>query len=110
MKGTNIGEFEELIMLTVGVLQPEAYGVAIKEEIHSQTQRKVTLSTVHSALHRLEKKGLLKSKFGQSTSERGGKRKRIFDITAFGAKCLKESHEIRNSMYKSIPQLILNQA
>lgn len=110
MKGTNIGEFEELVMLTVGVLHPEGYGVGIKEEILRQTQRNVTLSTVHSALHRLEKKGLLESRFGEATNVRGGKRKKYFIITAFGAKCLREAHEMRNQMYQTIPSLVLNQA
>lgn len=110
MKGTNIGEFEELVMLSVGLLHPEAYGVGIKEEIFRQTERKVTLSTIHSALHRLERKGMLKSYFGEATNIRGGKRKKYFSITAFGAKCLREAHEIRTEMYRSIPDLVLNQA
>lgn len=109
MKGTNIGEFEELVMLAVGILHPNAYGVGIKEEIYNQTDRKVTLSTVHSALHRLEKKGLLESNFGEATNIRGGKRKKYFTVTAFGARCLKDAHEIRDLMYRTIPSLVLNQ-
>ena len=110
MKGTNIGEFEELVLLAVGVLYPKAYGVGVKEEIFRQTERKVTLSTVHSALHRLEKKGLLESKFGEATNVRGGKRKKYFSVTAYGAKCLREIHEIRANMYRTIPSLVINQA
>lgn len=109
MKGTNIGEFEELVMLSVGVLHPQAYGVGIKEEVFNQTERRVTLSTIHSALHRLEKKGLLESRFGEATNVRGGKRKKFFTITAFGAKCLKRAHEIRTNMYQTIPSLVLKQ-
>jgi PadR family transcriptional regulator PadR len=109
MKGTNIGEFEELVMLAVGILHPHAYGVGIKQEIYNQTERKVTLSTVHSALHRLEKKGLLDSNFGEATNVRGGKRKKYFTITAVGARCLKDAHEIRYNMFRTIPSLVLNQ-
>ena len=108
MKGTNLGEFEELVMLAVGVLFPKAYGVGIKEELLKQTGRKVTLSTIHSALHRLEKKGLLQSEFGEATNIRGGKRKKYFKITAFGARALKEARDIRDQMYNSIPKLVLN--
>lgn len=109
MKGTNIGEFEELVMLAVGILHPQAYGVGIKEEIFRQTERSVTLSTIHSALHRLEKKGFLDSNFGEATNIRGGKRKKYFTITAFGARCLKDAHELRDNMYRTIPSLVLNQ-
>jgi DNA-binding PadR family transcriptional regulator len=110
MKGTHLGEFEELVMLAAGALHPEAYGVAIKEEILQQAQRKVTLSTIHSALHRLKDKGLLDSHFGEATNIRGGKRKKYFTITAFGARCLREAHEIRENMYGTIPSFILEQA
>jgi len=108
MKGTNLGEFEELVMLAVGILYPEAYGVSLKEEIYQQTERKVTLSTIHSALHRLENKGLLKSHFGEATNVRGGKRKKFFTITAYGARALKEARKVRDTMFNSIPQLVLN--
>lgn len=109
MKGTHLGEFEELVMLAVGALHPEAYGVAIKEEILQQTQRKVTLSTIHSALHRLKEKGLLNSHFGEATNIRGGKRKKYFTITAFGARCIREARDIRENMYGTIPSFILEQ-
>lgn len=107
MKGTNIGEFEELIMLIVGVLYPEAYGVAIKKDILEQTGRKVTLSAVHSALHRLEKKGLLESKFGDATKKRGGKRKKLFVITTYGSKILNEVMSVRKHLWEAIPKVAL---
>ena len=96
-------------MLSVGILHPHAYGVGVKEVIFKQTERKVTLSTVHSALHRLEKKGMLESTFGEATNVRGGKRKKYFIITAFGARCLKESFEVRKQMYHTIPIPALQQ-
>lgn len=106
MKGTNLGEFQELILLTIGALHPEAYGVAIKEEVHNQTGRKVTLSTVHAALNRLEEKGYVKSEFGEATSMRGGKRKRFFTITAYGVKALAEAKEQRETLWNSMPDVV----
>lgn len=107
MKGTNLGEFEELTLLVVGQLFDEAYGVAIKEAINGQTRRSVSLSTVHSALHRLEKKGFLNSRMGSPTKIRGGKRKRLFRLTLAGARALQYSVELRNQLWESIPKLAL---
>ncbi len=106
MKGTNLGEFQELVLLTIGVLYPEAYGVGIKEEILSKTGRKVTLSTVHAALNRLEKKNLITSDFGEATKMRGGKRKRYFTITAFGIKTLNETRAQRDLLWNAIPEQV----
>lgn len=106
MKGTNLGEFQELVLLTIGILYPEAYGVSIKEEILSQTGREVTLSTVHAALVRLEEKGFVKSEFGEATSMRGGKRKKYFTITATGVRMLTESKEQRESLWNSLPDIV----
>lgn len=108
MKGTNLGEFQELVLLTIGVLYPEAYGVGIKEEIYVKTNRKVTLSTIHAALNRLEKKGLIKSELGESTAIRGGKRKRYLKITAFGIKMLSESRAQREELWSAIPQIVFD--
>ncbi len=107
MKGTYLGEFEELVMLSVGVLHPEGYGVAIKNHIEKLTTRKVTLSTVHAALHRLQNKGFLASEFGEATKERGGKRKKIFTITIAGSKALRASRGWREEMWATIPDIAL---
>lgn len=106
MKGTNLGEFQELILLTIGTLHPEAYGVSIKDEILSQTGREVTLSTVHAALVRLEEKGFVKSEFGEATNIRGGKRKKYFTITSLGVKMLSEAKEQRESLWNSLPDIV----
>lgn len=108
MKGTNIGEFEELVLLMVGVLYPEAYGVGIKNEVLSRTGRKVTLSAVHAVLQRLQEKGLLKSEFGKSTKVRGGKRKKLFEMTSEGSKILSETRDTRNELWSEIPEVALN--
>ncbi|MEL6559860.1 MAG: PadR family transcriptional regulator [Bacteroidota bacterium] len=106
MKGTSLGEFEELCLLAVGILHGDAYGVAIKEEIEQRSGRKATISTIHSTLIRLEKKGFLNSKMGGATDNRGGRAKRIFEVTAFGKKAINEARELRNTMWQDIPKIL----
>ena len=108
MKGTQLGEFEELVLLVVGVLFPEAYGLNIREEIINQTKRKVAIGAVHSALSRLDEKGFLESELAEGTHERGGRRKRLFKITASGKQALEKNHELRNSLFSQIPEMALN--
>jgi PadR family transcriptional regulator PadR len=105
MKGTQLGEFEELILLIVGVLYPQAYGLNIRLEIQSQTGRTVALGAIHSALSRLEEKGFLKSKLAEETHQRGGRRKRLFTITAAGKAAMVKNHEMRNNLFNKIPNL-----
>jgi PadR family transcriptional regulator PadR len=103
MKGTNLGEFEELVLLVVAVLYDNAYGVAVREEIARRTGRKVTISTVHAALQRLDKKGYAKSRYGEATAKRGGRRKLLFTVTPAGAAALNKSRELRNGLWEEIP-------
>ena len=107
MKGYYLGELEELVLLTVGVLFPEAYGVSVMDEIDKQVGRSLNISAVHSVLTRLEDKGFLKSKMSEPTEERGGRRKRIFLITASGKRAIEEVNEIRNQLYNQIPKVAL---
>jgi PadR family transcriptional regulator, regulatory protein PadR len=107
MKGTYIGELEELVLLTVGILYKAAYGVAVMDEIEKQTGRTLNISAVHAVLTRLEEKGLLTSEMGDPTNERGGRRKRIFSLTAAGRKALAETNELRNQLYNQIPKVSL---
>lgn len=108
MKGTNIGEFEELVLLMVGVMHPDAYGVSVKNELLARTGRKATLSAVHAVLQRLQEKGFLNSEFGESTGVRGGKRKKLFRLTAAGSKVLNETRETRNQLWSEIPKVALS--
>jgi PadR family transcriptional regulator, regulatory protein PadR len=107
MKGYYLGELEELVLLTVGVLFPEAYGISVMDEIEKQVGRSLNISAVHSVLTRLEDKGFLKSKMSDPTEERGGRRKRIFLLTAAGKRALEESNEVRNQLYNQIPKVAL---
>lgn len=81
MKRTYLGEFEEIVLLSVAVLDGRAYGVNITHEINQQTSRDVRLNQVHAALQRLEEKGMVVSRMGEPTPERGGRRKRLFTIS-----------------------------
>ncbi|SKC45627.1 transcriptional regulator, PadR family [Ohtaekwangia koreensis] len=107
MKGTHIGELEELVLLMVGILYPEAYGVAVMDELEKQAGRSLNISAIHAVLTRLEEKGLLKSKMSSPTEERGGRRKRIFVLTAAGKRSLEETNELRNQLFNRIPPLAL---
>jgi len=102
MVRANIGELEELLLLAIGSLVPEAYGYSIKDLVLEKASRDVNLSAVHAALYRLEKKNLLKSRFGDATAIRGGKRKKYFELTSAGVAAIKDSREIRNSLWNSI--------
>jgi PadR family transcriptional regulator PadR len=100
-----LGEFEELVLTMVGVLQDDAYGNAIVTEIRERVERDVNLSAVHVTLYRLEDKGLVKSQMGGATNTRGGRRKRIFTITNAGLSILRSMKEARMDLWKLIPQL-----
>lgn len=99
-----LGEFEELVLLSVAVLENTAYGVTIAAELKQRTNnRLISLSGVHIALYRLEEKGFVRSELGGATAERGGRRKRLFNITALGKRTLAEMRQIRNELWDAIP-------
>lgn len=104
MKGTYLGEFEELVLLTVGVLYDDAYGVSVVQEIKKETGRVVNISAVHSALKRLQAKGFVVSSMGGATNERGGRRKRFFTLTTHGKQALDEAQSLRLKLYNRIPK------
>jgi len=104
MKGTNLGEFEELVLLIVIAIPEEAYSVAIADEIRAKAGRTVAHSVVHTALYRLEEKGFVKSEMGAATAERGGRRKRMYSITASGMKALELSKSNRDQFWQMIPK------
>jgi PadR family transcriptional regulator PadR len=108
MKKYQLGEFEEIVMLTVGVLYDNAYGVSIKKEIETRLSRKVSVGALQSALKRLEDKGYLASREGESTQERAGRPKRYFSITAYGKKAVEYTRATRDELWRSIPKVALN--
>ena len=103
----HLGEFEEVVMLTVCILHGNAYGIAIIAEMEKQLQRKVSIGSLQTVLRRLEEKGLLESELGEATKVRGGKRKRFFNATALGRKILEETKEQRFRLWNAIPNVVL---
>lgn len=105
MKGTNLGELEEIVLLIVANLYDSAYGVAIKFEIEEKCGRNITISTVHNVLQRLQEKGFLESRYSEPTKERGGKRKLLFKVTKSGQESLVNSRTMRESLWKGVSKL-----
>ncbi len=103
MKKTKLGEFEELVLLTVATLQEEAYGVEIKRELEDRLKEKLSVGSIQSALKRMEQKGFLTSEFGEATQKRGGKRKRIYTATPYAHRILAEMKNIRAALWSAIP-------
>lgn len=100
---TRLGEFEEVILLLVGILGEEAYAFKISDEFESQTSRAISIGAIHSTLSRLEDKGFLTSAMGPSTAQRGGRRKRIYTITAYGQRALADARNFRLSLWNQYP-------
>lgn len=108
MKRTNLGELEEIILLIVASLHENAYGILIQEEVATQCERKISISSVHNVLHRLEEKGFLSSFYSDPTPERGGKRKLIFSLTTAGKKAMEDAKHLRDKLWNNIPSIIFS--
>jgi DNA-binding PadR family transcriptional regulator len=107
MKGTNLGEFEELVLLTIATLMSDAYSVGICDELSKHTGREVKLGVVHAVLNRLEEKDYIKSRLGEATKTRGGKRKRFYELTVPGKAALVRAKEMRDQLWSRIPDIAL---
>ncbi len=104
MKKTTLGAFEELVLLTTGVLQDNAYGVTIKQELEVQLKKNISLGALYAALQRLEEKGWVTSRVGGITEKQGGRRKQYFDITKEGVIALNEVRNMRNNLFDRLPE------
>ena len=105
MKESSLGEFEELLLLMVAAQHDEAYGVGILEALQEKINRKLRISAVHVTLKRMEEKGYVTSRFGGITSQRGGRRKKFYVITALGKQMLDQQYTLRNTLYEQIPNI-----
>ena len=97
-----LGEFEQLVLLTLLRLGETAYGVTIWEELCDRSERDVSLSAVYTTLTRLEDKGFVASRVGEPTPERGGRRKKFFRLDPLGARALSASHETYRRMARGL--------
>lgn len=103
MKKLTLGAFEELVLLAVGVLQDNAYGVTIKSELEEQLKKQISLGALYAALQRLEEKGWVNSRVGGITEKQGGRRKQYYDITKAGIEALNEVRSMRNDLFDRLP-------
>ena len=106
MKGDRLGEFEELTLLAVLALGERAYGVPVQELIEQEAAREVTLGAVYAALERMERKGLLRSSFSEAVAERGGKRRRLFQVTETGVRVLHDTRRAREALWSAVPRSV----
>lgn len=105
MKSKSLGEFEELVLLTVAAQHDEAYGVSIKEGLEEALGKKVNISAIHVALKRMDEKGFVNARFGGITQDRGGRRKKFYVITSLGKQKLDDQFTLRTSIYQKIPNI-----
>ncbi len=95
-----LGEFEELVLLAIGGLDEEAYTVSIQQLLESHTNRSISMGALYTSLERLTKKGFLSSSMSEPTTERGGKSKRIYQVTYEGETALREVKSVREQLWK----------
>jgi len=100
----HVGNLEETVLLLTMYME-EVYGVSVAEEYRNQTGNGISIPAIHTVLRRLEDKGLLKSAMGESSPERGGRRKRLYEATAYGFGMIREIKKERIRIWKKIPQL-----
>lgn len=89
--GDALGEFEQLVMFAVLRLDEDAYGTSIRDELRVRAERDVSPGAIFTTLERLESRGLVTSRYGEPTAERGGRRKRFYRLTADGRRALARS-------------------
>ncbi len=101
-KGDYLGEFELVVLLALARLGNDAYGVSIYEEIQRITGRDASVPAVYVTLTRLEKKGLVSSRVGEPTGERGGRAKKFFQVEPAGADALKRSRDMLDRLWEGV--------
>lgn len=104
MKGDHLGEFEEFTLLAIRALGDDTYAVPLQQFIEEATGRAVSLGTVYSALTRLENKGYVRSSMSGAIAARGGKARRMYDVTPLGVRTMKELHRVRLKMWRVISE------
>ena len=101
-----LGEFEQIVMLALLRLGSDAYGASVCTEIEARGGRGASVSAVHTTLERLEQKGLVRSRIGEPTPQRGGKRKRHYEVSALGLRALQAAYRSLRSMADGIEHLL----
>jgi PadR family transcriptional regulator PadR len=99
-----LGDFEQLVLLGVLRLADDAYGAAIRQEIHRRSGRDVSINAVYTTLDRLETKGLLRSWVGEPTAQRGGRRRKFYELRPAGMAALRQAYHAFRSMADGLEQ------
>ena len=102
MGRNHLGELEQIVLLAVLRVSPDAYGVPIRLEIEQRTRRSLTVGALYRTLDRLEQKGYVVSWFGDPTPERGGRSKRYFKVQPAGFRALRASREALDAMWDGL--------
>ena len=93
-----LGDFEQLVLMGVLRLEDDAYGAAIRQEIHARSGRDVSINAVYTTLDRLESKGLLRSWTGEPTPQRGGRRRKFYALRPAGVVALRQAYQAFTAM------------
>ena len=101
-KTPTLGDFEQLVLMGVLRLDSEAYGAAIRQEIHARSGRDVSINAVYTTLDRLESKGFLKSWVGEPTPQRGGRRRKFYGLRPAGVAALRQAYHAFTAMAEGL--------
>ena len=104
-KGDYLGNFDLMLLLALLRLGEDAYGVTISQELEQHTDREVVIASVYARLERLQERGLVTSRLGDATPERGGRAKRFFRITSAGIREVRDARRSLMNMWKGLPEL-----
>lgn len=103
-KGEYLGEFEMVVLLALARLGDDPYGMRVRMEIEETTGRQVSIGAVYATLARLQDKGLVRCWQGEPSPERGGRAKRLFQLTAAGTEALVRSREMFTALWRDVPE------
>ena len=105
-KASVLGDFEQLVLFGVLRLEDEAYGAAIRQEIHARSGRDISINAVYTTLDRLERKGMLRSWVGEPTAQRGGRRRKCYALRPAGTEALRLAYRTVTSMAVGLERLL----
>ena len=97
-----LGEFEQAVLFALIRLGPDAYGATIRRDIEQRTRRDLSISATYVTLERLQAKGYVRSRVGEPTAERGGRRRKHFLVTAAGRKELGHAYRSFTAMVEGL--------
>jgi DNA-binding PadR family transcriptional regulator len=99
-------DFEIMILLAIIRIGDEAYGVPVAREIETTPGRVVQLPAIYAALDRLTAQGLVESRLGDATAQRGGRAKKYFSLTPTGLGSVRDTRKALTALWARLPQVI----